>query len=145
MERRQPTERAKEALVDELRDAVGDERVDRADVDVERAVRDSDRRTTPEGGRSRLLFVLFAAAGVMVAAIAALALESWIVLVALLALHAVLSTIVITTALRTTTEVEKPAPTTVALLEDEGVDDPEGALNRLVDQVSERDVDPRDG
>jgi hypothetical protein len=39
--------------------------------------------------------------------------------------------------------VEKPAPTTVAMLEEEGVNDPEGALNRLVDQAAEADEQGR--
>jgi hypothetical protein len=74
----------------------------------------------------------------LVAAIVGLTLKSWTVFGVLLALHAVATTIVVTIAFRTTTSLEKPAPTTVAMLEDEGVDDPEGALNRLVEQASSR-------
>lgn len=44
----EPTSRANDALIEELRDAVGDEAVERADLDVERAVRDSGRAKTPE-------------------------------------------------------------------------------------------------
>src|SRR5918994_3761042 len=140
MERRtEPSPEAKERLVDELRDAVGDEAVERADIDVDDAVAESGRGKTPETSRSRLMFVVFAAAGVLVAAVVALVLESWIVLIVLLMLHAIATAIVVTTTLRTTGNMEKPAPTTVAMLEDEGVDDPEGALNRLVDQVAEAD------
>lgn len=135
---RKPSAHAKETLVDELRDAVGDDAVDRADLDVEGAIHNSDRATTPETGRSRLLLVVVGVAGIIVAAIIALALQSWIVFAVLLALHAIGTTIVVTTALRTTTNVEKPSPTTVAMLENEGVADPEGALNRLVDQTTSR-------
>jgi hypothetical protein len=139
----QPSPRAKERLVDELREAVGDEAVDRADIDVDRAIAESDRHKTPEAGRSRIMFVVFGALGVVVAGVIALLLDSWVVLIGLLALHALVSTIVVMTVLKATENVEKPAPTTVALLEDEGVDDPEGALNRLVDQAAESDEQGR--
>jgi Flp pilus assembly protein TadB len=134
-----PSEHAKERLVDELRESVGDEAVDRADIDVDRAVAESGRAKTPESSRSRLMFVVFGALGIVVAGVVALVLQSWVVLVALLALHAVATAIVVATTLKTTENVEKPAPTTVAMLEEEGVDDPEGALNRLVDQAAEAD------
>jgi hypothetical protein len=138
-----PSPRAKDALVAELRDAVGDEAVERADLDVERAVRESNRGKSPEVARSRLLFVVVVVAGIVVAATAAFALESWVVFGVLIALHAIGTTIVVRVAFRATTNVEKPAPTTVALLEDEGVDDPEGALNQLVEQASSRDEGDR--
>ena len=79
------------------------------------------------------------------AAIIALALQSWVVFAVILVIHAIGTTIVVTTTLRTTRNVEKPAPTTVAMLEDEGVSDPEGALNRLVDQAAETDPHGRAG
>jgi hypothetical protein len=140
-----PSARAKETLVEELRDAVGDDAVNRADLDVDGAIYDTGRAKTPETGRSRLLLVVAGAAGVIVAAIIALALQSWIVFAALLVLHAIGTTIVVATALRTTLNVEKPSPTTVAMLESEGVSDPERALNRLVDQAAETDPDGRAG
>ena len=140
-----PSARAKEALVDELRDAVGDSAVNRADLDVEGAIHDTGRAETPETGRSRLLLIVAGVAGVVVAAIIALALQSWIVFAAVLALHAIGTSIVVATALGTTTNVEKPSATTVAMLESEGVSDPEGALNRLVDQAAQTDPDGRAG
>jgi hypothetical protein len=139
MEQREPSPRAKQALVDELREAVGDEAVERSDVDVDRALREHSGRAPAEASRSRLMFVVIGAAGVIVAAAVALALESWIVLVVLLALHAIGTAIVVRTAFKATTNVEKPAPTTQAMLEDEGVSDPEGALNDLVAQTADRD------
>lgn len=140
-----PSERAKERLVDELRDAVGDDAVDRANLDVQGAIDDTGRAKMPEAGRSRMLLVVAGVTGVVVAAIIALALQSWIVFAALLVLHAIGTTIVVTTTLRTAANVEKPSPTTVAALENEGVSDPEGALNRLVDQAAETDPDGRAG
>ena len=140
-----PTPHAKERLVDELRDAVGDAAVERADLDVDAAIAGADRGKTPETGRSRLMFVVLGVTGVIVAAAVGLALQSWVVFGVLIALHAIGTTIVVTTALRTTANVEKPAPTTVAMLENEGVADPESALNRLVDQAAEADPDGRAG
>jgi len=135
----EPTSRANDALIEELRDAVGDKAVERADLDVERAVRESGRGETPEASRSRLLFAVIGAAGVVVAAAAALALKSWVVFGVAIVLHAIGTATVVTVAFRATTDVEKPGPATVAMLEDEGVDDPEGALNQLVEQASSRD------
>ena len=138
---REPTSRANDVLIEELRDAIGNEALERADLDMEQAVRDSGRAKTPEASRSRLLLAVVGAAGIVVAAAAALALESWIVFVIAIVLHAIGTAIVVTVAFRSTTDVEKPGPTTVAMLEDEGVDDPEGALNQLVEQASSRDDD----
>lgn len=125
--------------MDELREAVGDEAVERSDVDVDRALRGHSSAAPSEASRSRLMFVVIGVAGVIVAGAAALALESWVVLVVLLALHAIGTTIVVRTAFKATTNVEKPAPTTQAMLEDEGVTDPEGALDDLVAQTADRD------
>ncbi len=85
------------------------------------------------------MFVVIGVAGIVVAAIVALALQSWIVLVVVLVLHAIGTTIVVRTAFKATANVEKPAPTTQAMLEDEGIADPEGALNDLVAQTADRD------
>jgi hypothetical protein len=46
--------------------------------------------------------------------------------------------IVVRTQLRAIADVEKPAPTTQALLEEKGVSDPEGALNDLAAQTAEQ-------
>jgi hypothetical protein len=52
----------------------------------------------------------------------------------------VLATVVIASALALATdEREKPAPTTEAALEEEGVSDPSAALDDLVEQVESRD------
>jgi hypothetical protein len=132
-----PSPRAKELLIDELREATSDDAVERSDVDVDQAVAAAGAKT-PEMARSRLMFVVFAAVGVVVAGVAALALESWVIFGVLMLLHATATAVVVTVALRATTEGEKPAPTTVAQLEHEGVADPEAALNELVDQTKRR-------
>src|SRR5688500_10433237 len=48
----------------------------------------------------RLMVILFVATGVIVAAVAALALNSWVLLVVVLGLHAVVSTLVVGVAWR---------------------------------------------
>ena len=132
-------------MVDELRDTVGDEAVDRADLDMDRALGEPRGRVRAEAGRSRLMLAVIGAAGVAVAVAIALALQSWWLLLPLLALHAIATTIVVRTVFRASTDVEKPAPTTQAMLEEEGVSDPEGALNDLVAQTAGRDEGSRAG
>lgn len=143
MDNGQPSQRAKEALVDELREVVGDETVERADLDVERALGESQPRPKAEANRSRLLLAVVAAVGIAVAVAIALALQSWWLLIPLLTLHAIGTFFVVRTTFRASTDVEKPAPTTQAMLEEEGVADPEGALNDLVDQATGRDEESR--
>jgi hypothetical protein len=138
MQRPEPNERARRALLDELRETVGDEAVERADVDVDRVLAEQDGRPAGELQRSRLLLAVAAAVGVAVAVAIALALQSWWVLVPLLALHATVTAIVVRTVFKASSNVEKPAPTTQAMLEEEGVADPEGALNDLVEQTADR-------
>jgi hypothetical protein len=138
MQRRQPSERAKRALVEELREIVGDEEVDRTDLDVDRVLAEQGRRPAGELRRSRLLLAVAAGAGVAVAVAIALALQSWWVLIPLLVLHATITIIVVRTVFTASSSVEKPAPTTQAMLEEEGVADPEGALNDLVEQTADR-------
>jgi membrane protein implicated in regulation of membrane protease activity len=71
-------------------------------------------------GTPKFMILLFVAAGVVVAAVAALALKSWVLLFVVLALHAAASTIVIIVALRRAGETgDKPDPVTEARIEEE--------------------------
>jgi hypothetical protein len=129
---------ARELLVDELKEAVGDEAVDRAELDVDRAI---ERR--PEGLRgavssNRLLLLVIGGAVFTAGVVASLATKNWVFFGVAIVVHALVSAVVIGTALALSTQVEKPAPTTVTALEDKGVPDPEGAMNDLVEQVSEQ-------
>jgi hypothetical protein len=66
-------------------------------------------------GTPRMMIALVAATGVVVGAIAALALQSWWVLIALLLLHAVVTTSVVVYTLRRAGEShDKPDPVTEA-------------------------------
>jgi hypothetical protein len=65
------------------------------------------------------MVIIFVATGVVVAAVAALALQSWLLLVAVLALHAVASAVVIGTAWRRAGDTsDKPDPVTEARMEE---------------------------
>ncbi len=71
-------------------------------------------------GTPRMMVVLFGATGVVVAAVAALALQSWWVLFAVLALHATATAFVIGYTFRKAGEShEKPDPVTEARIEEE--------------------------
>jgi hypothetical protein len=143
MEQGRANPRVREALENELRETVGDEAVERADLDIDRAVGQRQPRVKAEANRSRLIIAVVAAVGIAVIVAIAAALQSWWILIPLLTLHAIGTFVVVRTTFRASTSVEKPAPTTQAMLEDEGVADPEGALNDLVDQATGRDEESR--
>ena len=82
------------------------------------------------------MILVIGGALLVVGVIVALATESWIWFGVALFVHAVLSAVVIGSAIAQTTQVEKPSPTAVTALEEQGVADPEGALNDLVEQVA---------
>jgi len=130
-------------LIDELKDAVGEEAVERADLDVDRALDSRPRSLRAALVSSRLLLIVIGAALVTAGVIASLATESWIWFGVALAVHALFAGVVVATALTLSTQVEKPGPTTVTALEAEGVADPEGALNDLVEQVAGQDEGSR--
>lgn len=128
-------DRKRELLLDELKDAVGEEAVERADLDVDSALERQPSKLGAAFASSRLLLLVGGATLAVVGVIASLALENWLFFAVAIAVHAVLTVIVVGSALALTTEVEKPAPTVEAALEEEGVSDPSGALNDLVEQV----------
>ena len=71
----------------------------------------------------RLMVILFAATGVVVAAVLALTLRSWWVLAAVVALHALATVLVVGYTLRRASETgEKPDPVTEARIEEERVE-----------------------
>jgi membrane protein implicated in regulation of membrane protease activity len=66
------------------------------------------------------MVIIFVATGVVVAAVAALALRSWLLLVAVLALHAVASALVVGMAWRRAGDTrDKPDPVTEARMEEQ--------------------------
>lgn len=131
-------DRKRELLIDELKSTVGEEAVERADLDVDRALERGPSRLAQAFRSARLLLLVIGSALLVVGVIASLALESWVFFGMAIAAHALFSTVVIGSALALTHEEEKPSPTAEAALEDEGVSDPGAALDDLVDQVEGR-------
>jgi hypothetical protein len=130
-------EHARDLLVNELREAVGEEAVERTDLDVDRAI---DRRPRSIRGAfesSRLLLIVIGAALLVTGVIASLALENWVFFGVAIAAHALCTVVVIVAAFALVSDAEKPAPTTEAQLEAAGVSDPEGALSDLVQQTED--------
>jgi hypothetical protein len=137
-------DRTRQLLVDELKQAVGEEAVERTDLDVDGALERRPSGIATAFGSARLLLLVAGAAFLVVGVIASLAFENWIFFGLAIAAHALLSTVVIASAMRLSTEGEKPDPTVEAALEDEGVSDPSGALNDLVRQVADQESGPPD-
>src|SRR5829696_2176650 len=127
---------ARSLLLRELKEAVGEDAVRDADVDVDRALASRPRSLRAAFVSSRLLLLLIGAALLTAGVIASLATESWVWFGVAIFVHALLSMVVVASAFALTTQVEKPAPSTVTALEEQGVADPEGALNDLVEQVA---------
>jgi membrane protein implicated in regulation of membrane protease activity len=72
------------------------------------------------------MVILFVATGIVVAAVAALALNSWVLLVVVLALHAAASVVVVGMAWRRAGDTaDKPDPVTEARLEEERTPGPD--------------------
>jgi hypothetical protein len=118
---------------DEVEAAVGHP-VDQASV---------DRTMAGESGSSagtffsenKLLLAVTLAGALVVGGILSLALGSWIFVVVAVLIHAFASAIVLVMTMRMIEEGDKPDPRTVARLEEEGVADPERALNDAVRNV----------
>ena len=69
-------------------------------------------------GTPRLMILIFGALALMVGVIASLALESWLILVAVMVVHGLLSAVVIGYTLKRTEESQdKPDPVTEARME----------------------------
>jgi hypothetical protein len=130
-------DRARELLIGELEEVVGEDAVSRADIDVDRAIAPRSRSLRAAFVSSRLLILVVGGTLLVAGVVVSLATESWIAFGVAIFVHALFSIAVIGSAFAHTTQVEKPAPTTVTALEAEGVADPEGALNDLVEQVAD--------
>ena len=135
-------DRSKELLVDELGAVVGEEAVERADLDVDRALARQPSRLAGAWQSVRLLLLVVAGALLVTGVIASLALDNWVFLGLAILAHALFSFAVIGSALALSSAVEKPSPTAEAALEDEGVSDPSRALNDLVEQVADEPGPP---
>jgi hypothetical protein len=124
-------------LTEELRDAIGHDRVtlpaDRAQ-DAGRVQAAGHRSLTSQFAINRMLIVITFAMLVVVGVIVALATDTWWAVVAAVAVHAVGTFLVLSMTLQLSSEVEHVSPSTAAKLADEGVADPDRALSDLIDQ-----------
>jgi hypothetical protein len=123
------------ALTEEVRAAVGSDEVPR-----ERMREPGTRAPKGHSGfvatlsANRLIILISLLTVVVVGAVLALATGSWWWLIVPLVVHAIATFALATGILHATAQAEKPDPSTVAKMEDEGVADPEGRFNELVDE-----------
>ena len=132
------TPEANRLLTQELRDAVGADRV--------RVPRDTPHvQHERQGGRgglrtaaieNRLLLVITFLAMVVTGAIVSLTTGSWWAVVIAAAVHAVGSFTVLTMFASAAVQVERVSPDVAARLTEEGVPDPDAALSRLVEEYA---------
>lgn len=119
-------------LARELREAVGEEAAERAMEHAGELQAASPREGMWDRvGRNGPLLAVSFAAFLVIGVILSLATGSWWALVAALAVHAAGTLLVVTTALRLTTETEHVSPELAARLEAEGVEDPDRAFTEL--------------
>lgn len=141
--------RANRVLTEELRAVTGQ---DTASVPVDRPRTNRGRH----GGRSglavelvanRLVIAMTFLGALVVGAILSLATGSWWFLPLAAGVHAIGTMLILGLVLGMTTETEHVSPTAAALLEDEGVSDPDGVFSDLVEEFAEEDrghADQRD-
>lgn len=138
--------RANAVLTDELRRVVG---ADAVEVPAGRPHVERHRH----GGRpgplvelrdNRLVLGLMGLAAVVVGAVVTLITGSWWFLAGAVALDLLGLLLVATLVLRMTGELEHLSPTASALLEDEGVEDPDGLFTRLIAEFSPPSEEGRD-
>jgi hypothetical protein len=122
------------ALTEEVRAAVGSDEV--------RVPRDRPRARAPQRrsgfaatlSANRLILIISFLTLLVVGAVLALITGSWWWLIVPLVVHAIATVALGAGMVQATTQAEKPDPSTVARMEDEGVPDPEGTFNELVDE-----------
>jgi hypothetical protein len=141
---------ANDRLTEEVREVVGEERV----TVPSRRPRPSHGERPPRHGllaylsRHRLLLVITFAMAVVIGAIVGFTTGSWWILPLAGGLHAIGTTTVAAIAVRTTTITERPDPTVVAMLEEEGIPNPEEHFTNLVAEFAEEprtEEEPRAG
>src|SRR4051794_31558235 len=127
---------ANRVLTAELQDALG---TDQVELPAEHAA--GSERLPPRArgsvrsaiGENRLLLTVTFAGLIMIAVIVSIATDSWWALVVGCAVHAALTVIVVSTALRVTTAVEHMPPSSAERLQEEGIGDPDQVLSDLVE------------
>jgi hypothetical protein len=129
---------ANRLLTGELREAVGSDYVEVPEEALHRSEeRHADHsRFVATLVANRLVLVTSLLVLLTIGIVLSLATGNWWALVIALAIHAVGTLGTATAAIHLTTEVEHVGPTTAALLEDEGVRDPDQVLSELVEDFA---------
>jgi len=129
---------ANAALTHEARRAVGTERVrmPAGSDDPGHTSRAGDSPAKATAMSLRPVFIVTLAAGLTIGAIISLATGSWWALIAAAAVHAIGTIVVASGAIQLATQTEHASPQTTALLEDEGVADPDRVLSDLVEDYT---------
>jgi hypothetical protein len=89
-------------------------------------------RGADDGSPNRFIMAMIGGSFLVVAAIVALAVGQWWVLVGAVVVLGIVTTGVVATVLRMMGNPERPSPVTVAALEEDGVSDPERHFSELV-------------
>jgi hypothetical protein len=129
---------ANAALTEETRRAVGADRVRMAAGSADPASRSRAGGSAAKATAVALrpVFIITLLAGLTTGAIVSLATGSWWALIAAAAVHAIGTIVVASGAIQLTTETEHASPQTTALLEGEGVADPDRVLSDLVEEYT---------
>ena len=120
---------AERTMREELEDALG-ERV--SDEEARAALERPAPTLSHWVKEQKLAVAITGSSAVVIGAMLALALDSWLVLVLVLLVHGLMTAVVGVMVLKIAGETDKPSPETVARLQHEGVDDPEARLNRAI-------------
>jgi hypothetical protein len=128
-------EAARDTLRGELREVVGERAA--AKGEQAGALDAADRAGRPRTvsaaiSQSRILVLATLFVALIVGVVAGLATGQWWWLPVALAVHALGTTVVVSTTLRMTASVESPDPRAAAALEEQGVRDPDAALTEAV-------------
>jgi hypothetical protein len=134
------SEETNRAITEDVRAAVGG--------DIARVPEDSPRARVPRGRsrlvatltENRLILIITFLMFLVVGAIVSLAVGSWWILLAVVAVHAVATVLMTAGVLQATADVERPDQATLGRMEAEGVPDPEGTFNDMVEQFEGADA-----
>jgi hypothetical protein len=88
---------------------------------------------------NRLIVIITFLTFVVVGAIVSLAAGSWWILLAAVAVHAIATVLMTAGVLKATADVERPDQATLERMEADGVPDPEGTFNEMVEQFGGAD------
>jgi hypothetical protein len=132
--------RTNERLTAEVREVVGDDQVtvpaDRPRPSRGESTAAPGRRLTAELKPNRFIMAMIGGSFLVIAAIVALAIGQWWILVGAFLVLVVVLAAMVATVLRMTSSQERPSATTVAALEEDGVGDPERHFSELVKEFT---------